>query len=360
MRFSVYLTRMRSPSLAIALLFSLPLVPIVGRAQLAPSPDAPPVSNAPEAPPEDQSVATFKIQVNLVDLFFTVKDKNGNLVPHLTQNDCHVSEDKAPQTLKHFVAETNQPLTLGILLDTSGSQQRVLPLEQEAGSQFLRQVLRQKDEAFLISFDVNIDLLQDYTNSPNQLAHAMNKAEINTAGGNGAGGVPGIGGGPVPVHGTPKGTLLYDAIYESANKKMNQETGRKAMIILTDGEDEGSDHKIGDAIAAAERHNIIVYVILIADTGFYGGFGYGGYSAAKRISDETGGRLINVGNNGNTLEAAFQQIQEELRTQYVATYTPTNTKQDGTFRRIAVECGEGTKAQVRKGYFAPSPGNDSN
>jgi VWFA-related protein len=350
---------MRIPSLAAALLLALPVFSVPARAQLAPSPDAPPVSNAPEAPPEDQSVATFKIQVNLVDLFFTVKDKSGNLVPHLTENDCSVAEDKAPQTLKHFVAETNQPLTLGILLDTSGSQQRVLPLEQEAGSRFLEQVLRQKDEAFLLSFDVNVDLLQDYTNSPHLLAHAMDKAEINTAGGNGAAGVPGIGGGPVPVHGTPKGTLLYDAIYLASNQKMNQESGRKAMIILTDGDDEGSDHKISDAIAAAEKNNIIVYVILIADTGFYGGFGYGysGYSAAKRISEETGGRLINVGNNGNKLEAAFQQIQDELRTQYVASYTPTNAKLDGTFRRIAVECkGDGMKVQVRKGYFAPMAG----
>jgi len=327
------------------------------RAQLAPSPDAPPVSNAPDASPEDQSVATFKIQVNLVDLFFTVKDKNGNLVPHLTQNDCSVAEDKAPQTVKHFVAETNQPLTLGILLDTSGSQQRVLPLEQQAGSEFLAQVLRAKDEAFLISFDVNIDLLQDYTNSPRQLARAMDKAEINTAGGNGAGGVPGLGGGPVPTHGTPKGTLLYDSVYMAANQKMNQESGRKAMIILTDGDDQGSEHKISDAIAAAEKNNIIVYVILIADTGFYGDFGYFGYSAAKRLSEETGGRLINVGNNGNKLQAAFQQIQEELRTQYVATYTPSNAKQDGTFRHISVECGSGMKVQVRKGYFAPTPGS---
>jgi VWFA-related protein len=350
---------MRIPLLAAAVLLALLVSSLPARAQLAPSPDAPPVSNAPEAPPEDQSVATFKIQVNLVDLFFTVKDKSGNLVPHLTQNDCSVAEDKTPQTLKHFVAETNQALTLGILLDTSGSQQRVLPLEQQAGGRFLEQVLRQKDQAFLLSFDVNVDLLQDYTNSPHMLAHAMDKAEINTAGGNGAGGVPGLGGGPVPVHGTPKGTLLYDAIYLASNQKMNQESGRKAMIILTDGDDEGSEHKISDAIAAAEKNNIIVYVILIADTSFYGGFGYGysGYSAAKRISEETGGRLINVGNNGNKLEAAFQQIQDELRTQYVASYTPTNTKLDGTFRRIAVECkGDGLKVQVRKGYFAPSSG----
>jgi VWFA-related protein len=348
---------MRATLLAVTTLLTLVVSSAVARAQMAPSPDAPPVSNAPAAPPEDQSVATFKIQVNLVDLFFTVKDKNGNLVPHLTQNDCHVAEDKVPQTLKHFVAETSQPLTLGILLDTSGSQQRVLPLEQDAGGQFLRQVLRQKDEAFLLSFDVNIDLLQDYTNNANMLARAMNKAEINTAGGNGAAGIPGIGGGPVPTHGTPKGTLLYDAIYEASNKKMDQETGRKAMIILTDGEDEGSDHKITEAIAAAEKNNVIVYVILIADTGFYGGFGYSGYSAAKRLSDETGGRVINVGNNGNKLEAAFQQIADELRTQYVASYTSTNAKLDGGFRRINVECGPDTKVQVRKGYFAPSSGN---
>ena len=348
---------MRIPSFALALTLSIAAFSAAARAQLAPSPDAPPVSNAPDASPEDQSVATFKIQVNLVDLFFTVKDKNGNLVPHLTQNDCSVAEDKAPQTVKHFVAETNQPLTLGILLDTSGSQQRVLPLEQQAGSEFLAQVLRAKDEAFLISFDVNIDLLQDYTNSPRQLARAMDKAEINTAGGNGAGGVPGLGGGPVPTHGTPKGTLLYDSVYMAANQKMNQESGRKAMIILTDGDDQGSEHKISDAIAAAEKNNIIVYVILIADTGFYGDFGYFGYSAAKRLSEETGGRLINVGNNGNKLQAAFQQIQEELRTQYVATYTPSNAKQDGTFRHISVECGSGMKVQVRKGYFAPTPGS---
>ena len=343
-----------------AVVVGLAALPAAGWAQLAPSPDAPPVSTAPPAPVDSAPVASFKVNVNLVDLFFTVKDKNGNLVPHLNKEMCAVSEDKVPQTLKNFVAETNQPLTLGILLDTSGSQQRVLPLEQDAGAQFLQQVLRTKDEAFVLSFDVNIDLLQDYSNSARELGHAMNKAEINTAGGNGGSGMPGAGGGTIPTAGGPKGTVLYDAIYEASNYKLNQETGRKAMIILTDGDDQGSSHKISEAIAAAEKNNVIVYVILIADTGFYGGFGYSGYSAAKRISDETGGRLINVGNNGNKLEAAFEQIQEELRTQYVATYTPTNAKQDGTFRHIAVECkGDGMKVQVRKGYFAPSPGSDN-
>jgi VWFA-related protein len=346
-----------------AFLVGLLVLPAAVWAQLAPSPDAPPVSTAP-APPADQTpVATFKQTVSLVDLFFTVKDKSGNIVPHLTRNECTVTEDKAPQTLKSFVAETDQPLTLGILLDTSASQERLLPMEQEAGSEFLQQVLRAKDEAFLASFDVNVDLLQDFTNSPRLLSHAMNKAQINTAGGNGAAGVPGLGGGPVPTVGDPKGTLLYDAIYLAATEKLNQESGRKALIILTDGEDMGSKTKIGDAIAAAEKKNIIIYVILLADREMYWsqGEGYYGYSPAKKISDETGGRLIDVGNNGNKLHAAFQQIEDELRTQYVATYVPANTKADGAFRRIGVEChgdnGDNLKVQVRKGYYAPAPGD---
>ena len=342
---------MRHLSAIVAVLLCLGLFSQPGHAQLAPSPDAPPVSTAPPVA-DEAPAATLKMNVNLVDLFFTVKDKNGNLVPHLTKADCTIFEDKAPQTLKSFAAQTDLPLTLGMLLDTSGSQQRVLPLEQDAGSQFLEHVLRAKDEAFLASFDVNVDLLQDFTNSPRQLSRALSKAEINTAGGNGAGGIPGAGGGTVPTVGDPKGTLLYDAIYLAANEKLNQESGRKALIILTDGEDQGSKTKIGEAIAAAQKANIIVYVILIADRGFYGDFGYTGYSAAKRISDETGGRLIDVGNNGEKLRAAFDQIQEELRTQYIATYTSNNTKLDGTFRRIAVNCGEGNKVQVRKAYFA--------
>jgi VWFA-related protein len=344
------------PGIAV-LLLGLPALSTAGWAQLAPSPDEAPVSTAPAAP-EENSVATFKLTVNLVDVFFTVKAKDGTLVPHLTKNDCTITEDKEPQKLKSFVAETQQPLTLGILLDTSGSQQRVLPLEQDVGSQFLQRVLRQKDEAFLISFDVDVDLMQDFTNSARQLTRAMNKAEINTAGGNGAAGIPGAGGGTVPTIGDPKGTVLYDAVYLASREKLSQESGRKAMILLTDGEDMGSSHKIGEAIAAAQKSNVIVYVILIADRGFYGGFGYSGYSTMKKITEETGGRLIDVGNNGKKLEAAFQQIEDELRTQYVATYTPSNTKLDGTFRKLGVECrGDGMKVQVRKGYYATPPDN---
>ena len=331
-------------------------------AQLAPSPDAAPVSTAPPPKPEDDApMTTLKVDVNLVNLFFTVKDKDGALIPHLTKENCSVAEDKTPQQLKHFQAETNQPLTLGILLDTSGSQQRVLPLEKEFGGQFLSRVLKSKDEAFLVSFDVDVDLLQDFTNSAHQLERAMNNAEINTAAGNGGAGVPGIGQGPVPIHGTPKGTLLYDAVYQVSNTKLSRETGRKAVIILTDGEDEGSEHKLADAVAAAQKSNVIIYGILIADRMQYGSFsmGYSGDFALKKMADETGGRMISVGNNGKKLEAAFAQIEDELRTQYVASYTPTNTKIDGSYRKIAVDCkadkGDELKVQVRKGYYAIAP-----
>jgi VWFA-related protein len=343
------LTSVRIRFRLLAFLLALAALSATGWGQLAPSPDAPPVSSAPAPAAEDESVATLKLNVNLVDVFFTVKDRNGNLVPHLTRNDCTVSEDKAPQMLKSFVAETSQPLTLGILVDTSGSQQRVLPLEQDAGSRFLERVLRQNDEAFLLSFDVDVDLLQDYTNSARLLSSALHKAQINAGASFGAG--------PVPTSGPLRGTLLYDAVYLASNEKMKQETGRKALILLTDGQDQGSRNKIAEAIAAAQRSNVIVYVILIADRGYYGGFefGYSGYSAMKRMTEETGGRLIDVGNNGPKLEAAFQQIEDELRTQYVASYTPVNTKRDGSFRRLAVECGDGMKVQVRKGYFATSP-----
>ncbi len=329
-------------------------------AQSAPSPDAPPVSTAPppaEDEPTGAPVTTLRVNSNLVSLYFTVHDKHGALIPNLTRDDCQVMEDKKGQKVRNFEARADQPLTLGILLDTSGSQQHVLPLEQQSGSEFLRRVLRAKDEAFLISFDVDVDLLEDYTNNAGQLTRAINKAQINTAAGNGSGGGVGVGQGTVPTQGAPKGTLLYDAVYLASNDKLRQETGRKAMILLTDGGDQGSKYRIQDAIEAAQKANAIIYVILIADRGFYFGngmnMGYSGDSQMRRMAAETGGRVIDVGNNGKKLEAAFQQIEDELRTQYVASYVPLNTEFDGKYRTVDVQCkGDGLKVQSRKGYYA--------
>ncbi len=306
---------------------------------------------------EREDAATLKLNVNLVNLFFTVRDKDGRLIPHLTRDDCTVTEDEAPQKLKSFAAETSLPLTLGILLDTSGSQYRVLAKEQQAGDQFLEQVLKAKDEAFLLTFDVNVDLLQDITGDVQLLTRGMNKAEINTAGGNGAGGSPGAGGGTIPPLASRR-VRCYTTRSSWPRNVMTEVTGRKSMILLTDGQDEGSKTKIGEAIAAAQKANVPVYVILIADRSFYvdvgfGDLGYKGFSAMKKMTEETGGRLIDVGNNGKKLEEAFKQIENELRTEYAASYTPTNGVLDGGFRRLGVEChGDGLKVQVRKGYFA--------
>lgn len=334
---------------AVALLCASPLL----RAQEAPTPDGPPpMSNAP-APQESQDIrpgATIKVNVNLVDVYFSVRDKNG-FVTGLTKDSCQIAEDHEPQTIKRLTQEKNLPLTIGILLDTSGSQEHVLPLEQDSGARFLSEVLTPKDEAFLISFDVNVDLLADFTNSPREIKRAIDKASINEA--SSSAGVPGIGGGPFPTS-NPRGTLLYDAVYLGAHDKLQSQTGRKVMIILTDGEDQGSQVKIKEAIEAAQKANVIVYPILIADRGFYASAGmmYTGSSQMDQLARETGGRVINVGNNGRRLEDAFDQIQDELRTQYLLSYTPTNKKADGTYRKIEMTCGKDMKVQARKGYYA--------
>ena len=305
---------------------------------------------------QDQSVETLKVRVNVVQLFFNVKDKKGALIPSQTKDDFELLEDGKPQTIKYFTAESNLPLTLGILIDTSGSQMRVLEMEKEVGGAFLNDILREKDEAFLIGFDVNVDLLQDFTNDVHRLKAAMNKTRINTGGGGGTI-IPGGGGNPVPT-GPPRGTLLYDAVYLAAHDELSHEVGRKAMILLTDGEDQGSQLRVRDAIEAAQKSDSICYVLMIADRGFYGGFGYSGDSEMKKLAGETGGRVIEVGNKMDKLKEAFDQIAKELRSQYNIGYTSTNTNQDGAFRKIELRSKQGYKIQTRSGYYAVAHNKD--
>jgi VWFA-related protein len=301
---------------------------------------------------QDQSAETLKVNVNVVQLFFNVKDKKGALIPNLTKEAFQILEDGQPQTIKYFAAESNLPLTLGILIDSSGSQARVLDMEKQVGGDFLSQILRDKDLAFVISFDVDVDLLQDFTSSIHSLKAALNSAKINTAGGGGTG-IPGLGGGTIPTQGTPRGTLLYDAVYLAAHDELSQQVGRKAMILLTDGEDQGSRLKIRDAIEAAQKSDSIVYVLLCADRGFYGFGGYSGDREMKKLTEETGGRVIEVGNKFEKLKQGFDQIANELRSQYNIGYTPTNSKLDGTFRKVQVQTNsKDYKIQARTGYYA--------
>lgn len=301
---------------------------------------------------QDQNPSeTLKVNVNVVQLFFNVKDKHGALIPNLTKDDFTIAEDGKPQTIKYFTAESNLPLTLGMMIDASGSQRNVLDMEKEVGGAFLKQILTDKDEAYVISFDISVDLLQDFTRDTHRLQAALDKAKINTD--FTSGGIPGMGGGPVPQHNSP-GTLLYDAVYLSAHDMLSKETGRKAMILLTDGQDEGSRLKIQDAIEAAQKADAIVYVLLCADRGFYGGFsmGYSGEGDMRKLTEQTGGRVINVGNKFDKLKEAFDQIAKELRSQYNIGYTPTNLNRDGTYRKIEIKNKENYKIQSRAGYYA--------
>jgi len=344
-------------SLASVFLASVFLASISGVPRaVAQNSDASPSSNAQQSNGQqsdtEKSDETIRANVNLVGVFFNVKDKHGALIPNQTKDDFTVAEDGKPQTIKYFTAESNLPLTLGILIDTSGSQLRVLDMEKEVGGAFLRQILTDKDLAYVMDFDIQSELVQDYTRDVHRLQAALNKVKINSGVSSG-GGIPGLGGGPVPTHNTP-GTVLYDAVYLSANEMLSKEVGRKAMVLLTDGEDEGSKLKIKDAIEAAQKADAIIYVLLCADRGAYFGMGvgYSGESEMRKLTEETGGRVINVGNKFDKLKEAFDQIAAELRSQYSIGYTSTNTNQDGGYRKLEIKSKQSYKIQTRAGYYA--------
>ena len=309
-----------------------------------------PASTGQNADESQQPTETLKVNVNVVSVFFNVKDKHGALIPKLTKDDFEVNEDGKPQTIKYFTAESNLPLTLGIMIDSSGSQRNVLDMEKEVGGAFLKQILTDKDEAYVISFDISVDLLQDYTRDVRRLQAALNKAKINV---DYTSGIPGMGGGPVPTQNSP-GTLLFDAVYLSSHDMLSKEVGRKAMILLTDGQDEGSKLKLKDAIEAAQKADAIVYVLLCADRGGYfsTGMSYYGEVDMEKLTKETGGRVINVGNRFDKLREAFQQISDELRSQYNLGYTPSNTKLDGSYRKLEIKNKQSYKIQSRSGYYA--------
>ncbi len=285
---------------------------------------------------------TIKAEVNLVNLFATVRDKNKRIVTDMKQTDFKIFEDNHEEAIAFFSKEMNLPITLGLLLDTSGSEQNMLGAIQDAGAAFLRRVLRKGDEAMVMSFDSDVDLLADFTDDHSILTRAINKARINVPGGGYIAGNPG------PVGGNMTGTALYDAIYLACGEKLNGETGRKAIVVVTDAEDEGSKTRLEEAIEAAQRTDTVIHLLLVYDPR-YGG----NTSVGHRLTEETGGRMIVV-NSEKKLQEAFDQISEELRSQYTLGYYPSNTTKDGKFRKIHVDVdNKEYKVLARKGYYAP-------
>ncbi len=310
-------------------------------------------SQQPAAAPAQEETPTFKAEVGVVNVLCSVRNKQGGLVANLGKDDFTVSEDGKPQEIRYFTRESNLPLTIGLLVDVSRSQERLIDDERQAASQFFSQVLGKKDLAFLISFGEEAELLQDYTGSPGLLRKGLDGLKVN-------GPPPQIQPGPVPTVYQPRGTILYDAVYLAAHDQLRGQVGRKVLVLITDGNDEGSRLKIEDALTAAQRADAIIYGIDYYDARAYGGFGFGfggggGEGVLKRMAEETGGHMFKV-DRKHPLSDAFEQIQQEMRTQYSIGYVPANPGANGSFHRIDIRTHDkDMKVQARKGYYSGPP-----
>jgi len=321
-------------------------------------PMAPPSSDsgptpAPSSPTQEPPMAsqTLKVRTSLVDVFVTVRDHHNEIIPDLTQKDFTVYEDGHEQKISYFAKEVDMPITLGLMMDTSGSMDRLINAEQDTASRFVKEIMRPKDEAMVIGFDFDANLLADFTEDTNVLVRAIHHAQISSA----AGGTV-VNSGPFPTNNLG-GTHFYDAIYLACHDELTSQVGRKALVALTDAEDEGSHLTLNDAVESAQRADAVVHVLLMNDLSeFYGrGMDYNGGSVAAKLADETGGRVIDV-HNEKTLEKAFAEIEEELRSQYVLGYYPENANMDGSYRKIKVDVSrDGARIRARKGYYAIAP-----
>lgn len=323
-------------------------IPFAVAAEAAPRPQIPVQIPEKKKPGQSREIpqigGTKKINVNLVRLYVTVRDKHGAIVPNLEQKDFHVFEDGKEQKISFFSKDMNDPITLAMMIDTSGSEQELLSAEKQTASRFLRDILKKDDLATVISFDTTVNMLADFTDDQDTLQKAIDKAEINAP--------VALGPSSTPL----PGTVLYDAINQVCADKLPTETGRKALIILTDAEDEGSTSTLKSAIYAAQQANAVIHVLLIADTGgfFMRGAMYSGGSVAHDMAYQTGGRVISV-RNDNDLDKAFNQISQELRSQYIVAYYPTDTSANGGFRKIKVDTEQkDLKVLTRAGYYAPT------
>jgi VWFA-related protein len=350
-----------------------------------------------------QSPPTFSSDVKVVNVLATARDKKGQIVTDLKQEEFHLADDGQPQTIRYFAREIDLPLTLGLLVDTSMSQRRVLGQERTASYRFLDQVLREnKDLAFVIHFDHEAELLQDLTSSRKQLEDALAQLELPQqdqpqlnrrgsgggnpgggggypgggggypGGGGGGGGYPGGGGGRGGRGSRGPGTVLYDSVLLASDELMRKQHGRKALILLTDGVDNGSKVTLDRGIEAAQRADTLVYSILFADeegSGFSQGLGGmgrrggmgrgGGYDrpdgkkVLERLARETGGGFFQVSKK-RPIDDIYKQIQEELRSQYNLGYTPEPASANAYFHKIALTTTrKEVVLQAREGYYPP-------
>ena len=343
------------------------------------------------------SATTLSVDVKVVTLPVTVRDKHGQIVRNLTKDDFILAEDGHPQTIRYFAQEANLPLTLGLLVDTSMSQRNVLDQERTASDSFLDQMLTAaKDQAFIIHFDREVELLQDLTSSRDKLQTALGSLQTPSFDRDSRGG------GGSPPDSSPRGshrihggggTLLYDAVFLASDELMKKQQGRKALIILSDGVDRGSKESLQSALEAAQRADTVVYSSFFADNHQEEGHGFGrprggspgggwpgggwpggggsrgggrrgggqrspqearpdGKKILERISKETGGRLFEVSKK-ETVDKIYASIAEELRTQYNLGYTPDKANDAAGYHKISLTAKDKNLAvQTRDGYYA--------
>jgi Ca-activated chloride channel homolog len=290
-----------------------------------------PASSFQQLPPR-LSNQTYRVSVDLVNVLCSVFDEDTNsFVTSLVQDDFAVYEDGEKQKIENFSRETDMPLTLAMLIDTSESVKPKLEFEQEAAINFFQSVLREDDRAMLVEFDSGVTLVQDFTSDPNKLATEINK--LRAAG----------------------STSLYDAIYLSCDEKLIRETGRKAIIILSDGEDQSSRHTLEQATEMALRAEAMIFAISVTKGGFFGVSGSSkGDDPLKDLVKQTGGQIF-FPFKLEELYDNFRHIDQELRSQYSIGYTSTNSQKDGKYRKIEIKVKEGgLKLNYRKGYYAPA------
>jgi VWFA-related protein len=335
-----------------------------------------------------QANTTFSADVKVINLLATVRDKQGQIVRDLTQEDFLLDEDGRPQTISYFSREIDLPLTLGLLVDTSGSERREIPDERRASIRFFDQVMRpDKDQAFVIHFDFEVELLEDLTNSREKLEKALDQLDTpqlqrqRQGGGYPGGGYPGGGqGGPRGGRGRGGGgTDLYDAVFLAGDELMKKQKGRKALILLSDGVDTGSKETLASAVESAQRADTLVYSILFEDPNGYGNNNMGGFGGPRmgrggmgggrggsryptmnrpdgkkileQISRETGGRFFEVSHKW-PINKVYDAIEEDLRNQYSLGYTSDQQGTDRGYRRIHLATRQkGNVVQTREGYY---------
>ena len=300
------------------------------------------------APPgcRAQAPAQIRVDVGLVNVGFSVRDDKGNLVTNLTRDDFEIAEDGVPQKISFFARSTDVPLTLGLIMDVSGSQQSFLKPHHNDLQAFLKTVLQPQDRAFLVCFGNNLRLMSDHSNSPQDLVAALKEFEK----GKNLGDFPLLG----PREHRVLGTAFYDAIFYSSTQMMqNVERGRRALIVFSDGEDNSSAHHMLDAIEAAQTNDVLLFTIRYTEVrdGRLNARNKYGMSVMERIARETGG--ADFDGQGKGLLDGFRQIDAQLRSSFELAYHTSNPPGDKTFHKIAIKPKQpGLTVRAKTGYYS--------